>query len=166
MNAALICDRIAHGYSNRQIGRELGCSGSKIVDWANEDPQFGDQYAHAMQLRMDYYAHEIAEIADEGTNDWMEREGIKVPDHEHINRSRLRVDTRKWLMSKLAPKKFGDKLAVTGAEGGPIELTVAARREAARELVDKAFGALMIEHEASPADGKGATPSFGDAEVN
>ncbi len=44
---------------------------------------------------------------------------IRLVDHEHIQRSRLRVDARKWLMSKMAPKKYGEKLQHTGDGGGP-----------------------------------------------
>jgi len=65
----------------------------------------------------EHFAEEILEIADDGSNDWIERElesghVVKVADHKHIARSRLRVDTRKWLMSKLLPKKYGDRLGV------------------------------------------------------
>ena len=57
---------------------------------------------------------ELLEIADNAINDWMDRtygdETVRVVDHEAINRSRLRIDTRKFLLSKLLPKKYGDKL--------------------------------------------------------
>ncbi len=121
-NAAIICDRIADGFSLRQIARELDCSDAAIVKWSVQDEEFGSQYARAMQARAERMAMEIEEIADEGTNDWMEREGITVPDHEHISRSKLRVDTRKWLMSKMLPKKYGDKTTTehTGPDGAPL----------------------------------------------
>ncbi len=50
--------------------------------------------------------------------------GNKVLDHEHVQRSRLRVDTRKWAAGKLAPKRYGDKLQHTGEGGGPIRTEV------------------------------------------
>jgi hypothetical protein len=61
---------------------------------------------------------ELNEIADDGSNDYMEKErqdgsSFTVVDSEHIQRSRLRVDTRKWYLSKVLPKKFGDKVDVT-----------------------------------------------------
>jgi hypothetical protein len=63
---------------------------------------------------LDRWAEEIVEIADDATNDWMDRKSgehtIAVADTEHINRSRLRIDTRKWLMSKLAPKRYGERV--------------------------------------------------------
>lgn len=128
-NAVLVCDMIADCYTLRQIARKLDCTSAAIVKWALDDPDgFGKQYAHAMDLRVDAFAEEIIEISDDGTNDWMERqigdgETITVADHDHISRSKLRVDARKWLMSKMMPKKYGDKqeVAHTGPNGGPLE---------------------------------------------
>ena len=63
-------------------------------------------------------ADEILEIADNGANDWMERQGEKdagwQANGENLQRSRLRVDTRKWLLSKALPKFYGEKLAIGG----------------------------------------------------
>lgn len=121
-NMNLICTRIAEGFTLRQIGKELGCDASAIVHWRTADEAFSQRYALAMSARADRMADEIVEIADEGSNDWMEREGVMVPDHEHIQRSRLRVDTRKWLMSKMVPKRYGERTTteLTGAEGAPL----------------------------------------------
>lgn len=58
---------------------------------------------------MDAMADEILVIADDGTGDsWTDDDGVVRTNHDVIARSKLRVDTRKWLMSKLAPKKYGD----------------------------------------------------------
>jgi hypothetical protein len=66
---------------------------------------------------------EALEIADETSDDWITTEdGKKILDHEHVQRSRLRVDTRKWAASKLAPKKYGDKFQHVGEGGGPIRV--------------------------------------------
>ncbi len=54
----------------------------------------------------------------------MDKDGKKTLDHEHVQRSRLRVDTRKWAAGKLAPKRYGDKLQHTGEGGGPIRTEV------------------------------------------
>ena len=83
------------------------------------------QYARAKELQAEYLLGESVEIADDGTNDWMERQrqdGSVAVDHEHIQRSKLRVDTRKWAMSKMAPKKYGERVAMehSGPDGGPI----------------------------------------------
>ena len=69
----------------------------------------------------------MLEISDDGSRDYTATEdGDEIPNHEHIQRSRLRVDSRKWLASKLAPKKYGDRLAaeLSGPDGGPIQNNV------------------------------------------
>ncbi len=121
-NADTICRMLADGFTLRQIAKELRCDNSAIVHWVAEDADFAQQYARAREAQADHFAAEIVEIADEGTNDWMEREGFTVPDHEHISRSKLRVDTRRWLMSKMLPKKYGDKTTTehTGPDGAPL----------------------------------------------
>ena len=78
---------------------------------------------------MEAFEDELNEIADDGRNDWMtvtRRDGseIEVANNEVLQRSRLRVDTRKWIMSKILPKRYGDKLAVGGADDlGPVRLS-------------------------------------------
>jgi len=101
-----------------------------VYRWLEANDAFRQQYARAKESQADYFAEEILEISDDGSNDWMKRQSdagaIEVPDHEHISRSKLRVDSRKWLMSKLAPKKYGDKIdhTVGGPDGGPIPITM------------------------------------------
>ena len=41
-------------------------------------------------------------------------------DGEHVQRARLRIDSRKWLMSKMAPKKYGDRIEVGGNSDTPL----------------------------------------------
>lgn len=119
-NADTICEMIANRYTLRQIAREIGLSSqSRIMEWVQSDPIFAERYARAMELRVEAFADEIVEISDDGANDWMEREGKADLNGEHIQRSKLRVDTRKWLMAKMAPKKYGEKITAehTGADG-------------------------------------------------
>lgn len=119
-NAALICERLADGWTLRQIAKELGCTSGAIPLWALDDEDFAKRYARAMELRAERMAMEIEEISDDGSNDWMEREGQIVADHEHIQRSKLRVDARKWLMAKMMPKKYGDRTTVAGDPDNPL----------------------------------------------
>lgn len=127
--ADAICARIADGESLRQICRDAAMPDkSTVMRWLDAHAAFRDQYARARELQADHFADEILEIADDGTNDWMTREGkdgdgIEVANHEHINRSRLRVDSRKWLMSKLAPKKYGEKITADLNHGAQDSLT-------------------------------------------
>lgn len=128
-----ICEMLTEGYTLRQICNLDGIPGKTtimrwLLDVSNKDlDEFRNQYARAREAQADHWADEIIEIADEGINDWMEREGKRgetqvVCDHEHVNRSRLRVDARKWLMAKAAPKKYGDKITqeVTGKDGAEL----------------------------------------------
>jgi hypothetical protein len=80
---------------------------------------FGERYARAKEIAAHMLAEEIAEIADDGSRDYtVTEDGREIPDHDHINRSKLRVDSRKWLLSKLLPKKYGDKVDLNlGGQG-------------------------------------------------
>jgi terminase small subunit-like protein len=84
---------------------------SSVFLWLQKHKDFSDQYARATAARADQFAEEIIEIADEGSNDTYEDdEGREYVNQDVIQRSRLRVDTRKWLMARMAPKKYGDKV--------------------------------------------------------
>ncbi len=153
--ADLICEQIAAGASLRQIGRQIGCDAGTITKWYAEDAEFAQRYVRAKEAQAELFAEEITEISDDGTNDWIERELesgaiVQVPDHEHIQRSRLRVDSRKWLMAKMLPKKYGDRLINehSGPDGGPIVLSVDQRVAEAKAILERAFGEMkVIEHE-------------------
>ena len=87
-----------------------------VFNWLtdNSRPGFLEKYNKAKELQAEYYADELIDIADDTSNDYMEKvlisgEVVQVVNSEHIQRSRLRVDTRKWVASKLLPKRYGDK---------------------------------------------------------
>jgi len=110
-----ICFRLAEGQSLRQICRDEKMPVmSTVLLWVLQDKNFAEQYRHAREIQADVMFDEVIDIADDGSNDWTEIETksgrvIEVADHEHINRSRLRVETRKWYISKVLPKKYGEK---------------------------------------------------------
>lgn len=87
-----------------------------IMTWLNDkkDNSFSENYARAKQSQADILAEEIIAIADDSANDYKidEATGRKIIDQETANRSRLRIDARKWYAGKLRPKKYGDKLDV------------------------------------------------------
>lgn len=104
-----------------------------VLRYVEKDQQFAQRYAHARSLGLEVIADEIMEISDDGRNDWIEREeGGMDANHEHINRSKLRVDSRKWLLSKMRPDKYGDasKLTVDGTGPGGSIVIAAAKLEA------------------------------------
>lgn len=111
--ATEICGEIALGYSLRTIAKTEGMpSVVTMFTWLKKYPDFLKQYEIAKSEQADALAEEMLDIADDGTNDWIEKNGKKSLDVEHVQRSRLRVDTRKWIASKLKPKKYGDKQEV------------------------------------------------------
>jgi hypothetical protein len=71
---------------------------------------FSDRFAIATHIRVKAMAEELLTIADDGRNDtYPDSEGRRVVDYDHIQRSKLRIDARKWIMSKLEPREYGDK---------------------------------------------------------
>lgn len=86
-----------------------------------DDPAFADRYARAREAQADTIFDEILQIADDARNDWMERRGEDdagwVANGEHIQRSRLRIEARKWMAGKLRPKVYGEKLELDGKVG-------------------------------------------------
>lgn len=122
-----ICKRIAEGESLRSICREDQMPViSTVMKWLLEADKrgFSEQYEIACNARAELMFEELLEIADDGTNDYTKKERADgetymVLDAEHVQRSRLRVDTRKWYLSKVLPKKFGEKLDVSSL-GEPI----------------------------------------------
>ena len=133
-----ICARIADGETTRTIcADEAMPSMTTLFRWLRENEDFKKQYARAKEIQLERMAEEIIDISDDGTNDYMDRvtrdgEFESVLNHEHVSRSKLRVDSRKWLLSKLAPKKYGDKqtLEHTGSDGGPLQVQVESVKQA------------------------------------
>jgi hypothetical protein len=127
--AATICARLAAGETLRAIAKDEDMPPESTVrGWALEDREgFSAHYAKAREIGYMAMADETLEIADDGSNDtYKTDEGQEATNHDVIARSRLRVDTRKWLLSKALPKVFGDKIVQehTGAGGGPIEQSI------------------------------------------
>ena len=126
--AAKICARLAEGETLRAICRDTAMPDkATVLRWLADKKKadFRDQYAHAREMQADALFDEALEIADDASGDWStDKDGKKTLDHEHVQRPRLRVDTRKWAAGKLAPKRYGDKLQHTGEGGGPIRTEV------------------------------------------
>jgi hypothetical protein len=129
--ADYICAEIVGGRSLRDICRNDGELGvphvATVLRWVSARKDFREQYTLAREAQVDAFYDDLTEIADDGTNDWMERETkkgniITVANHEHISRSKLRVDVRMWALSKMQPKKYGQKTfgEITGKDGAPI----------------------------------------------
>ena len=116
--ADIICGRMAEGETLRQVCRDPNLPArATVYRWLSKNPAFRDQYARARELLVQSWADEIVDIADDGTTDYVIKTGrngteYEAVDQEHIQRSRLRVDTRRWLLSKLNPGQYGDHVEV------------------------------------------------------
>lgn len=114
-----ICERISNGEPLRQICRDEHMPAWRTVyDWVNKYEDFAASIARARDLGFDAIAEDLLSIADDGTNDWMEKhdkDGAAVGyqlNGEHVQRSKLRIETRLKLLAKWSPKKYGDKQQV------------------------------------------------------
>ena len=120
-----ICARIADGESLRAICRDDGMPQIRsVMRWLAAHPEFSQQYARAREEQADKIFDELLEIADDGRNDWIEKEQGSVVDHEHVSRSKLRIDTRKWMLARMAPKKYGDatNIKLSGDSENPLNV--------------------------------------------
>jgi hypothetical protein len=112
---ALICERLGLGESLRKICEDAEMPGkSTVMRWLHDHAEFRDQYARAREAQAEYWAEEIIQISDDDQHDAVidPETGATKQNSEFIARSRLRVDTRKWLMARMAPKKYGDKIDI------------------------------------------------------
>lgn len=107
--------RIASGRTLTSVCRDEDMPDKSTVwAWLQAHPEFPNLYAAAKEKHADSLADEILDIADQTLqDDILDEEGNAKPNHEWINRSKLRVDARKWLLSKILPKKYGDKVEQT-----------------------------------------------------
>ena len=105
--AATICSRIACGESLRKVCMEDEMpSATSVFLWLTKYPDFADNYANAQRERSEALYEEMFEIGDD----------VKA-DPAEVSKAKLRVDTRKWALARMNPKKYGDKIAHVG--GGP-----------------------------------------------
>lgn len=104
---------------------------STVHEWVTANREgFADHYARARDVGLDTMADEIFDIVDDNRNDWVERESTRTGqtyialNDEAIGRARLRFDARRWYLSKLAPKKYGERQAIehSGPDGRPIQI--------------------------------------------
>ena len=128
--ADAICELLTLGWSLKRViekGKDepgyenIGFpSIATVYKWMRENEDFLKNYARAKQEAADAMAEELLDISDDGKNDWMEiwdKEGQNIVgwkvNGEAVMRSKLRVDTRKWIMAKMKPKRYGEKLDLT-----------------------------------------------------
>lgn len=112
-----ILTKISLGNSVRKILKQRGMpSRDTFYGWLNDDKELSDRYARACEVRAEGIFDEIIEIAENSKQDHTPFTGINV-----IKRDTLRIDARKWILGKMQPTKYGEKLDVT-SKGEKIDL--------------------------------------------
>lgn len=129
--ADAICDEIAIGRSVLQITSSPDFPSERtIYRWLEKEESFRQKYARAREFQAEHYANEIIQLADtpvEGRKVVIKADGSEeVTIGDAVERTRTQIDARKWYASKLAPKKYGDKVQqeITGADGGPVQASI------------------------------------------
>ena len=105
----VVCNQIGEAMPMREIAKKNNVSEAVLYDYLNCHPE---HYARAREKKAETLVDQLLEIADNPTGDFQ--------------RDRLRLDTRKWLSSKMFPRFYGDKLATehSGPNGDPIKIDV------------------------------------------
>lgn len=120
----IICERLANGEPLAVICRDIGVPRRTVNEWRKDDPEIRQVFQDARDDGYDFLAYDALQIADDGHRDYTEdSDGRLVPDYDHIQRSKLRVETRLKLLAKWDPKRYGEKqqLEHTGPNGGPVQ---------------------------------------------
>lgn len=123
-----ICERVARGERIMAICElDHMPNENTLYAWAARFPEFSQALSRARTIQADHMAEELFAIADDGSNDWMERFNPKSGESmgwylngEAVQRSRLRFEARKWLMGKFNPEKYGESVKVSGDKNNPL----------------------------------------------
>lgn len=124
-----ICERISNGETMREVLRSDPRlpTYAQIYHWIARSPELLAYYRRSKEIGMDALAEDMLAIADDARNDWMEKLDAKEQslgwqlNGEHVQRSRLRIETRLKLLAKWSPARYGERLAVEGGDGPPIK---------------------------------------------
>lgn len=126
-----ICARIASGRSVSSLERDADMPTlTTIFRWLSQHPWFRDRYEKAMELRAHRLFEQMLDISDTpviGETTTENPDGsVEVKRGDMAQHRRLQIDTRKWVLARMLPKVYGDKLAheVTGQGGGAVVVQV------------------------------------------
>jgi hypothetical protein len=141
-----ICERLAKGDSLADICREVAMpTATSVYHWLNIHPGFSEKYARARVVQADVLFDQIIKIADTpviGIKTITKPTGTETTEGDMIEHRRLQVDARKWVASKLAPKKYGEKVTqeIIGDANNPI----AVKDVSPRELIASRIAGLSV----------------------
>ena len=144
-----VCNLIANGASLRQIEKMDGLPNMvTVLKWL-ADPDlksFADHYEHAREARAEGIFEESLDIADDASGDLLQGMNGPIGNSAAVNRSKLMVDTRKWFLARLAPKKFGEQASAN------VQVNLSLSNLIGQSFTDAA-GAKLVEELRGPAPG-------------
>lgn len=111
--ATLVLFAMEEGLSLRAACEEFELAPSTFLRWVDADAELAEHYARARERLLDVKAEELEDIGERAA---MAESAVEVAG------LRLLSDNRKWLLSKLAPRKYGDKMELSGPDGGPVAI--------------------------------------------
>lgn len=135
-----LAQAVLDGMAERNLSCFKACEAAGVpigtfLRWVEQDEQLAERYANARATLIERIAEETMMIADQEAEDAVQ-----------VNKQRLQVDTRKWLLAKLAPQRYGDKLHLAGHDGGTVKTENETRvapdtlRELTEVLLQRAAG--------------------------
>ncbi|MDS1650684.1 DNA-binding protein [Escherichia coli] len=135
-----ICELVADGQSINKISKMPGMPNrSTILKWFRDVPEFSTMYARAKEIGFEVLADEIIDLADAEVN----------TDKDQLRRHQLMIDTRKWLLAKLQPRKYGERVTqeiVGNKEEAPVQV------ETSRTTVLEIINQLNKEYDTHGGD--------------
>jgi hypothetical protein len=121
-----ICLMIEEGSPLRKALKQKKLSRASFYDWIDNDAKNLERYARAREERAALIFEDMLDIADDQENDtYTDNEGIEQVNHNVINRSKIRLDTRKWMLARM-DKKYNERHIIEGGDN-PIETVVTFR---------------------------------------
>lgn len=153
--ADFICMLIIEGMNLRDIcARDDMPAMTTLFRWLRQNEDFQTQYAQAKEDQAEIMVSDMLTIADDGSQDYYDDDGKKKLNNECVQRSKLRVETRKWAISKFKPKVYGDRIIHAGDEDAPLATTEVTPQE------KKAFDRFVKNYKG--ANGKQTTTQTDD----
>lgn len=118
-----VCIALEDGASLRKAAESVGESARTVLNWTKSNPEFFTQYTRAREIGYLQLADAILNISDEADVEARyDGEDVRLDlSATAVARNRLRVDTRKWMLSKMLPKIYGDKLELSGDADNPVQ---------------------------------------------
>jgi hypothetical protein len=121
-------------------------SNAVIQEWLRSSPEWAIKFAHAKMSQAEIMFDQLLDIADDGTNDLMtDKHGNEHVNAEVLARSRLRVDTRRWMLGRLNSRKYGDALKLQGDAEQPLEVRNSQKMDAAVSSLSPENQKMLLE---------------------